>query len=315
MSDSVFLFVGVFGAFVAVLLGGYTVLVSSKAKRPSQVLTAQLQSAGVHVDALHPADPFGERVVTPFVSGLSRLIIRLTPAGARDKVAHKLVLAGSPRGWTAERVLGLKLVGALFGGFLGYAIGAAGDPHLFGVFWIPLVGLIGYLTPGVVLGQAVMTRQDRIRRTLADTIDLLTISVEAGLSFDAALLHVRRTMTGPLSEEIGRMLHEIQLGVGRGDAFRHLSDRTEVEELKAFVLALVQADVFGVSIGGVLRAQSHEMRVKRRQHAEERSMKVPVKLLFPMILCILPALLIVVAGPGVVRIIDTLFGSSSVFGP
>jgi tight adherence protein C len=314
MSDHLYLIVGVLGTFVTVIFAGFTLMTSTRAKRPGQVLQAQLQTAGVNVHALRRDAPFGERVVTPFVSGLSRLILRLTPAGARERVEHKLVLAGSPKGWTSERILALKGTGVIAGGVLGYFAGVPAGAHVLGAFWVPLGVGIGFLTPGAVLGQAVIARQERIRRTLPDTIDLLTISVEAGLAFDAALLHVRRTVKGPLSEEIGRMLHEIQLGVGRGDAFRHLSDRTEVEELKGFILALIQADVFGVSIGNVLRAQSHEMRVKRRQRAEERSMKVPVKLLFPMIFCILPALLIVIAGPGVIRIADVLLGSNGLFG-
>jgi tight adherence protein C len=313
MSDAALLVVGVSAAFLAALSAAYGLVVVPRSRRPAQVLQAQLQSAGVQIEALRQDQPFGERVVEPFVTGLSRLIVRLTPAGTRDKTAHKLVLAGSPRGWTAERVLALKGVGSLAGGLLGYFVGVVGSPHLLGIFWVPLLSMIGFLLPGAVLGHAVLARQESIRKVLADTIDLLTISVEAGLSFDAALLHVRRTMRGPLSEEIGRMLHEIQLGVARGEAFRHLAARTEVEELNGFVLSLIQADVFGVTIGSVLRAQSREMRIKRRQHAEERSMKVPVKLLFPMIFCILPALLIVVAGPGIIRIVDTLFGSQGLF--
>ena len=142
---------------------------------------------------------------------------------------------------------------------------------------------------------------------LADTIDLLTISVEAGLAFDAALLHARRSMKGPLSEEIGRMLHEMQLGIKRSEAIRNLSARTNVQELRSFALAMVQADVFGVSVANVLRSQSQELRTKRRQRAEERAMKTPVKLLFPMIGCILPALLVLVVGPGVIRIAHVLF--------
>lgn len=137
---------------------------------------------------------------------------------------------------------------------------------------------------------------------LADTIDLLTISVEAGLAFDGALLHARRSMKGPLSDEIGRMLHEMQLGIPRSEAMRSLSERTDVEELRSFVLAMVQADVFGVSVSNVLRSQSQELRTKRRQRAEERAMKIPVKLLFPMIACILPSLLVLVVGPGLIRI-------------
>jgi tight adherence protein C len=145
---------------------------------------------------------------------------------------------------------------------------------------------------------------------MPDTMDLLTISVEAGLSFDAALAHVRKNVPGPLSDEIGRMLHEMQLGVSRVEAFRHLADRTDVEELKAFVLSMVQADTFGISVGKVLRAQAKELRMKRRQRAEEAAMKVPVKMLFPLIFCILPAMFIVMVGPGVIRIMRAFSGAA-----
>jgi tight adherence protein C len=145
---------------------------------------------------------------------------------------------------------------------------------------------------------------------MPDTMDLLTISVEAGLGFDAALAHVRKKVPGPLSDEIGRMLHEMQLGVARVEAFRHLADRTDVEELKAFVLSMVQADTFGISVGKVLRAQAKELRMKRRQRAEEAAMKVPVKMLFPLIFCILPAMFIVMIGPGVIRIMRAFSGAA-----
>ena len=133
-----------------------------------------------------------------------------------------------------------------------------------------------------------------------------TIAVEAGLGFDAAMAHVRRNVPGPLSDEIGRMLQEIQLGIPRVDAFRDLAARTDVDELRAFVLAMVQADVFGVSISKVLRAQAKEMRTKRRQRAEQAGMQLPVKLIFPTLLCIMPALFVVVLGPGVIRISNSL---------
>jgi len=118
---------------------------------------------------------------------------------------------------------------------------------------------------------------------------------------------VRRSSTGPLSEELGRMLHEMQLGVARVDAFRHLSERIDVPELRAFVLAMIQADVFGVSISSVLRTQATEIRTKRRQRAEERAMRVPVKLLFPMLFCILPAMFVVLVAPGVLQVVKVLF--------
>jgi tight adherence protein C len=202
--------------------------------------------------------------------------------------------------------IGAQIAVTIGFGALGYLIGMTGNPRVLGAFWIPVLAFVAYVAPIAALDRKAQKRQEQIRRMLADTIDLLTISVEAGLAFDAALLHARRSMKGPLSEEIGRMLHEMQLGIKRSDAMRSLADRTNVPELRSFVLAMVQADVFGVSVGNVLRAQSQELRTKRRQHAEERAMKTPVKLLFPMTVCILPALLVLVIGPAAIRIVNVL---------
>jgi tight adherence protein C len=146
-----------------------------------------------------------------------------------------------------------------------------------------------------------------IRKQLADVMDLLTISVEAGLGFDAALAQVVKNVPGPLAEEMSRLLQEIQIGVSRADAFRHLGQRTTVQELEGFVLSMIQADLFGVSIANVLRAQSKELRLKRRQRAEELAQKIPVKLLFPMIFMVLPALFIIVLGPGAIQIYNQFF--------
>jgi tight adherence protein C len=225
----------------------------------------------------------------------------------RNGVARRLVLAGGSGKWTAELFLAAQLAATIAAGISGYILGMNGEKRILGPGWIALLAFVAYIFPIAALDRKADSRQENIRRTLADTIDLLTISVEAGLAFDAALLHARRSMKGPLSDEIGRMLHEMQLGVKRTDAMRSLSERTNVEELRSFVLAMVQADVFGVSIASVLRAQSQELRTKRRQRAEERAMKIPVKLLFPMIVCILPALLILVVGPGVIKLAKVLF--------
>jgi tight adherence protein C len=174
-----------------------------------------------------------------------------------------------------------------------------------------LLGSLGFVLPSAMVGQRVVNRQEAIRRALPDTMDLLTISVEAGLGFDAALAHVTKTVPGPLSQEIGRMLREVQLGVSRVEAFRHLGDRTDVDELNAFVLAMVQADLFGVSVSKVLRAQAKEQRTRRRQRAERKSMQIPTKMLFPLIFCILPALLVVITGPGIIKIAHGVFGANT----
>lgn len=306
MSDQAYLVMGVFGTFLAVVLTGVTMITVSRGRRSAHVLQGQLESAGLQVAHHGAAASFSERVVAPAVARFSQAAARVTPAGLRRGVARRLVLAGSAGRWTAEVFLAGQLAFTLGAAAIGFLVGMNGDKRILGPFWVPLLAFVAYVFPIAALDGKAQKRQEQIRRTLADTIDLLTISVEAGLAFDAALLHARRSMKGPLSEEIGRMLHEMQLGIRRSDAMRNLSERTNVEELRSFVLAMVQADVFGVSVANVLRSQSQELRTKRRQRAEERAMKIPVKLLFPMIVCILPALLILVVGPGVIRIADVL---------
>ncbi len=142
---------------------------------------------------------------------------------------------------------------------------------------------------------------------MSDTLDLLTISVEAGLSLNASIAQVVQNVPGVLSAEFARMLQEIQLGVPRSEAFRHLADRTDVEELNAFALAMIQADAFGVSIASVLRTQAQQLRIKRRQWAEQKAQQTPVKIVFPLVLCVLPALFVVIVGPGAIRIVTQLF--------
>jgi tight adherence protein C len=306
MSDQAYLVLGVVGTFVAMLLTGATVITVSHSRRSAHVLQGQLESAGIRVARSGAAISFSERVVAPAIARFSRAAARITPGGLRKGIARRLVLAGGSGKWTAEVFLAAQLALTLGAAALGYFVGMSGSSRVLGPLWVPFLAFIAYLAPLSTLDRKARNRQEHIRRMLADTIDLLTISVEAGLAFDGAMLHARRSMKGPLSEEIGRMLHEMQLGISRSDAMRNLSERTDIQELRSFVLAMVQADVFGVSVANVLRSQSQELRTKRRQRAEERAMKIPVKLLFPMIVCILPALLVVVVGPGVIRIADFL---------
>jgi tight adherence protein C len=307
MSEQTYLYVAVGATFVATALIAMRLVVASQNRRAAGVLEAHLETAGIDLTARRDNASFGDRVVGPAFASLSALIRRFTPIGMRDEVARKLLLAGEPKGISAEVFIVLRLLAGAAGALLGYYVGVLRGPFLLGSFWIPFMGFAGYLAPTHMLDSRATRRQDAIRHDLADMIDLLTISVEAGLAFDAALLHARRAMSGPLSDEVGRMLHEMQLGAGRVDAMRRLADRSSVDELKSFVLAMVQADIFGVSVANVLRGQSNELRTKRRQRAEEKAMKTPVKLLFPMICCILPSLLVVIVGPGVIRI-SHLFG-------
>ena len=304
--------IGLVATFVAVsLLVVGLQQVMTRRRRAVQLLQAQLEQ---NIPVTREEDlsrSFRQRALVPTLETLGKLGTRVTPVGMRRRIARKLVLAGNPPAWTADRVAATKVLGAACGVVLGWVMASMfGFGGLLLAGSVLLLGGIGSLIPGATLDMKAKTRQEMIRRALPDTMDLLTISVEAGLGFDAALAHVRKKVPGPLSDEIGRMLHEMQLGVSRVEAFRHLADRTDVEELKAFVLSMVQADTFGISVGKVLRAQAKELRMKRRQRAEEAAMKVPVKMLFPLIFCILPAMFIVMVGPGVIRIMRAFSGAA-----
>ena len=207
------------------------------------------------------------------------------------------------------KIIAYKILGAVVGLLLGVTI-VRGDTMPGGVAFLMalLVTFIGFYAPNAIISRKAEARQGEIQRTLPDTMDLLTISVEAGLGFDSALMQVIQNVPGPLAQEFARLLQEMRLGVSRADAFRHLGERTNVDELNSFIVAMVQADVFGVSISKVLRAQAQELRTKRRQRAEEKGMKVPVKILFPLIFCVMPALFVVILGPGAIRIAENLLG-------
>jgi tight adherence protein C len=296
---------------VAVFAGVIGVIMSFATSEPSGV-TRSLAA----IDAIRSAPdsmrqdldrPFGERVTGPAFGGLVRLGRRLTPSDQAARLRSKLDLAGNPAGWDTDRVLAFKMLGFLVLGVLGLLLPLV----LFGnALWALLFGvggaLLGYFLPNIVLYQSAYERSERIRRELPDALDLLVISVESGLGFDAALSQVARNTEGPLAAEFFRVLQEMQLGTGRVDAMRALADRTDVDDLKGFVTSMVQADAFGIPIANVLRIQAREMRIRRSQRAEEAAQKVPVKILFPLVFCILPALFVVILGPAVITIMKTL---------
>ncbi|MFV1980711.1 MAG: type II secretion system F family protein, partial [Rhodothermia bacterium] len=174
------------------------------------------------------------------------------------------------------------------------------------LFALPIA--LGFFGPTAWLQRRVDERRHEMLLALPDLLDLLVISVEAGLGFDSALARVIATVPGPLSEEFFRMLQETRVGVSRRDAMRHLTDRTDLEELRSFILAMIQAEAFGVTIARVLRVQADEMRVKRRQKAQEKAFAAPVKLVFPLVFCIFPALFIVLLGPAAIQIADAFAG-------
>ena len=245
--------------------------------------------------------PFAQRVLGPIVNRLSRLGGQFSPRDESSKLRHRIDLAGNPAGWNVERILAFKVMGLMCGLVVGIGLplGLGGGLAVTAGVAVLLTPL-GYFVPDLALYQIAYNRNERIRRDLPDSMDLLTISVEAGLPFDAALSQVARNTRGPLADELFRVLQEMQIGLARIDALRAVAERTNVPELRGFVTAMVQADTFGIPVASVLRVQARDLRVKRSQRAEEIAQKVPVKILFPLVFCILPALFIVVMGPAAI---------------
>jgi tight adherence protein C len=246
---------------------------------------------------------FGNRVLAPFATSLMGTLRKRTPVGYIENTKHKLVLAGNPPGYEVDRLLIFKVLGAasviVWAPLVLMGLGFKGTTALLaiGFFWVA-----SFLLPDLSLGRRIEARQKEIARRLPDILDLLVISVEAGLGFEQAIDRTSAAVPGPLSEEFRRMLQETRVGASRADALRALDQRTEVPELRSFILAMLQADSFGVSIARILRAQADEMRVRRRLAAQELAQKAPIKMLFPLVLCIFPAMFVVVLGPAFISI-------------
>lgn len=250
--------------------------------------------------------PFAERILGPLGDRLVGLGRRLARADTATKIQHRLDIAGNPPAWDVSRIMGLKVLGmATLGGF--------GFLYLLGMAWplyrvviaTCLAAALGYVLPNILLYNAGQKRETLMRNALPDALDLLTVSVEAGLGFDQAVARVAKNTDGPLAQEFNRLLQEMQIGMGRSDAMRAVAERTSLADLKSFCLAMVQADSLGIPIGRVLRVQSSEMRTKRRQRAEEKAQQVPVRIMIPLVLFILPCLFIVILGPAGIQIAET----------
>jgi tight adherence protein C len=287
--------------FVAVALGAYVMLEQADERATIRGSLRQLQ--GYELDNQRDrelAEPVRDRVLVPLVSRLVDIGKVFTPAEYVAKVRHRLTVAGKPTQeqldrFLAVRVTSMALIPVWF--FLSFFVLNLGGRNSFLVFL--LLSVASVMGPDAVLNRKMAERQHEIQLKLPDILDLLTISVEAGLGFEQALDRTVGAVPGPLSEEFSRMLGEVRAGARRADAMRALDERTDVAEVRSFVLAILQADTFGVSIGRVLRSQADEMRVRRRQLAQERAQKAPVKMLIPMVFCVFPALFVVVIGPAV----------------
>jgi tight adherence protein C len=253
------------------------------------------------------AEP-GAQQLSPLLVRARDVAARMSPTGAVAKIQHRLDVAGNPAGWTPERVLAFKTVGMIGFALLGIVFGVGSALML--VLFAGGGGVAGFFMPDLLLYNAGLKRQQLIRRSLPDALDMLTVCVEAGLGFDAAVAQVARNTEGPVAGEFARVLQEMQFGMSRVQALRAMVQRATAPELRTFVSALVQAAELGIPIAAVLREQAREMRLKRRQRAEEQAQKVPVKILFPLILFLMPALFIIILGPGAINIYHTFINGN-----
>lgn len=308
---TVFMVAGIAGIFLAIMLSLTAIGVfDNEARGVSKSLAVMEAYSAAPPELRKELDPsFNDRVLAPLLDRTLSLGKKLTPADHGERIRKKLEVAGNPPGWTVDRVISLKFIG--FAAALVVSLVLA---VLFGLGFAPtlamavIAALVGYMAPNMYLYQKGYDRTKAIQKSIPDALDLLTISVESGLGFDAALSHVARNTDGPLADEFARVLQEMQIGLGRGAALRALGDRTHVPELKGFVSAMVQADALGIPIAQVLRVQAREIRTKRRQRAEEQAQKVAVKILIPLIFCILPCLFIAVLGPAAIGIMEAFSG-------
>lgn len=311
MEPTLILIFGIVGIFAAIMLSLTAVGVFDNEARgvgkSLAVLEAYSAAPPEMRKELEPS--FNDRVLTPLLDRTVNLGKKLTPSDHAERIRTRLEIAGNPPGWTVDRVTSMKFLGFAAALVLSLVVSM-----LFGFGFAPmlavgvLASIAGYMAPNMYLYQVGYDRTQKMQKAMPDALDLLTISVESGLGFDAALSHVARNTEGPLAEEFARVLQEMQIGLGRGAALRALGERTHVPELKGFVSSMVQADALGIPVAQVLRVQSKEIRTKRRQRAEEQAQKVAVKILIPLIFCILPSLFIAVLGPAAIGIMESFSG-------
>jgi tight adherence protein C len=304
VSREVVLLVGVGALFLALAIGISTLVLASGGRSGVARGLAAIDQVYSPTVATRD-DGLRDRALTPFATAVVALTRLLTPKGAAAWLQRWLDYAGNPAAWPPERVMEVQGLGLVVVSALGVLVGQAANGLGGALFGLIVGGVLGFFLPFGIVYDVGARRQQRIARDLPDALDLLTLSVEAGLGFDAALAQVAGTMPGPLAREIARALHEMQMGMRRADALRALATRTRVSELRTVSTAVVQAGELGIPIASVLREQANEMRLKRRQRAEEQAQKVPVKVTVPLILCLFPALFIVVIGPAVINIMHT----------
>jgi tight adherence protein C len=299
---------------IAVLIAIGLVAIGFVEEQGQDTLTKRLEQygtreeVGTSLEEIEMSVPFAERVLLPMMQMVAKFVTQFTPQQVLETTQHQIDLAGNPKSltpavlWTIRIVLTLTL-SVLMG--LVFLVTKQGAIRLLAAFAGGAV--VGFMLPPMWLRSRVTRRQQAIIKALPDALDLLTICVEAGLGFDAAMSKVYEKWTNDLALAFGRVLQEIQLGKTRREALRDVADRMEVSDVSTFVAAIIQADQLGVSIAKVLRIQSDQMRVKRRQRAQEKAQQAPVKMVIPLVLLVFPSIWIVLLGPAAIQLFE-VFG-------
>ena len=303
---------GIFMVLFGLVVGGavLTVLFGLRSQGEAQALEQErIYSVGttLTLEEVELSQPFRERVLRPISESILGFLGSLTPQQNLQEMQHRLEVAGRPYGWSVVDFMGLRVLSALLSAALAFVLTMLGEVALLQrLFLMAAAGGLGFFLPVLWLRQRINSRKSQLLRALPDGLDMLNICVGAGLGFDAALSRVGDVWDTVLADEFNRVVTEIRLGKTRREALLDLADRTEVLEIENFVATIVQADQLGVSIAKVLRTQAEQMRILRRQRAEEAARQATIKLLFPLVFLIFPSMLAVLLGPAVPQIIDTL---------
>jgi tight adherence protein C len=288
--------------FIAVTL--LVLAVFWKGQNPVRTRVANLRGRGGQAGP-DLSMPLTERMVTPLLDSLADRVLAVLPTSLLQSLKKKLVLAGNPvnpRGYIIITAAAMGVLGVLA---VALVAAAGAEFQVRQLLIVVVLAAVGAVLPYLWLGGRIRTRQSTIMKSLPDSFDLITTCVEAGLGLDAALSRVAEKVEGPFADELSHTLREIGLGKARRDALKDLGERTGVQDLIAFVHAIIQAEQMGTSVGQVLRVQADQMRIRRRQRAEEQAQKAPVKMVFPLVLCIFPTLFLVILGPAAITVFET----------
>jgi tight adherence protein C len=303
----------IIGVALMIFLAVMLIIVGIASPRPADEVEARLVEYGgrpMTLEEIELAQPFSQRIVFPMIQASAQFMERFTPQKSLEATRLKLDLAGNPNNWSPTEFLGIRGLAAILLMILTFLLTMLTDlEFIVRVGFVAGMAVLGFLLPSIWLGGRIRRRQDEIVKTLPDALDLLTISVEAGLPFDGAMQRVADKWDNELGKAFQRVLTELRVGKSRPEALRDMSDRMDVPDVTSFVAALIQADTLGISIAKVLRIQSEQMRIKRRQRAEEKAQQAPIKMLFPMTFLIFPTILVVILGPSLL-----ILKESAIFG-